>query len=446
MLMMNNLGAAIFDEPQKYDKSRINSGFKCIHGEEPEPISGVGDLSNDVHWITNIPYEPFIKNQLAGTSRLLGTNFLRHNVDGICSDLGISNLDSRQKSIIISQILHSTFNLAVKEFSLSGMPALGLSAGIASTNLTPIPAVSSEMRTPSGEAFQNYTRCEYTYRSTNEQFSVWLPRLAHGEAVLQEGFPLGSFKLLGRHLLPASNQERLQFLDRIPFPFMAHVTIDSISDEVSHLLNWSNGAPQKLSSNARFKQNNSRSWVCGNEFNYIRQYADIKINDVALSDAPLECSLRLPYRRDLVKNGNELRDICSVSYSYGLLAENYWASLTRNAEGKIEISPLSSWIHASDRIRTIHFASNLSKAGFDVKGFGFGRIDLSVRKEQIPDLTIACISNGLLFPIHRNDDIYSRLKKSADGAPTMSALYQIYTGDGLSLLLDFEKHFLGMGG
>lgn len=444
--MNDHFGAAIFDRPEQYSNTSPSKGYKFNLSGEQGIITGLGELSSDHYWITNIPFEVSKNFQLMGTTKLLAINYLRHKTDGIIDDLGLTNSVPSLKAATVTRVLKNTMQLASRHFGIDGVPAKGLSAGIASANITHVPDVPNELKEACGQSFQNWVKCEYSYDTNHVHYSVYLPRLRHCLNIIESGIPLGTFSLIHESQLPVSQQDRLNLCINHESPMLVKFTIDRVSQEISHLLNWSNGAPQRTGNKPTIRQNNQRLWACTNELKFLSEFADLKIHQIAISRDYLNKNLYPPF---LKRKNNDFNftnlNLFAISYSFGILAENYWTSLTRNIEGSISLTPTSAWIHASDRLITLRSAKILSDAGFAVKGYGFGRIDLGVYPSAINDLMKVCIQNQIMFPFAESIEIHNSINVQDTKSTDFNLKASLATANELEKYMAFDDALISKG-
>ena len=99
-VIAEKFGVVLFD-----DVKEPMDGFSCVAGKTPSRISGINELSTDVIWWTNIPYQEFYNSTEAWRSP-----WLRHDKYLVVSprDALISGQLTlpRQISILLLTLLH----------------------------------------------------------------------------------------------------------------------------------------------------------------------------------------------------------------------------------------------------------------------------------------------------------------------------------------------------
>lgn len=384
------IGSAIFQN-KHYDPIGLNPGFKCVSGEEAVKFEGTGELQSNVRWLTNITVESAFNSQLKNTPRLLDDKYLRVSTSSMILELGLKSCSLEEQAKCVAHIFNNTMRLASRYFRLDEPPKGSLAAGIPA----PIGHVQPKISDPTilGAAQQSilqFTACERRLPGAErvEYVSLIIPRVKHANAVISAGAPWDDFFWLSPNQLPPANQ-RLKWIVESPLPMLCKVRILSIDREMNHLVNWGNGAgsfSKRTITNAAFVTTNQRQYVTSNELKVLAQFCRIEVDEVAISNTPPETNYSLP-------DGGP---ICDLSYSYGLIVENLWCALLRGADGTYLRTPMTAWIHATDRMYCLQHAKHLSTRGFTVNGYGYGRITLAVELSRKEELKRVALEMGLL--------------------------------------------------
>lgn len=384
-------GAAIFETPTSYDPTKPSPGYKCIAGEEPVRIFGTNELETSCRWLTNISLEDSYHTQLKNTPRVMDDKYLRILVSSMLVELGMKSKSFEYQSRVIANLHSNIFRLAANFYGMHEHPNNAFASGLPNLINHFLPTVNSkDVQDAANKAVLSYTTCECRNQKNSrniEYTSVILPRVEHAKHILSRGQPFDDFEFVSSGKLPPASHRNAWVLNNChQLPMLLNVNVRKIDPQYHHLINWGNGGGVFKAGKANYEFLNSRAFITSNEFEIISRFSDIEILNIAISNTPAEV------RYDLPDNSG----LSSVSYSYGVLAENIWCSLTRNTSGQYKRTPFTAWVHSEDRMRCLIFAHLLSQSGFNVKGYGYGRIVLSISHDQRSDLFNFCFKTGLL--------------------------------------------------
>lgn len=413
-------GAVIFETPKTYDPISNNPGYKCIAGEEPERIFGTGELPSSARWLSNITLEQAHNMQLRNTPKLLDDKFLRTATSTIILELGLKKSAFSKQASVIAGIYRNVMELSNIYFGLPENPVNALASGLPSLMGHYQPLISDKkVVEAASKAILPYTNCERKNLGdigSVEFVSLVLPRVKHSQNVLSSGIPWDDFEFLTQAQLP-SQSNRLSWVVNSDLPIIAKVKIPKIDKSFNHLINWGNGAgiiSKKNSGSGNYSTLNPRDYVTSNELRKLAEFSDIEIDEIAISNTPVENRTNLP----------GVSKLSTTSYSFGLLCENIWCSLTRDQNGQPKRSPMTAWLHATDRMLCLEYASALSRLGFTINGYGYGRITLVVTEEQKNDLRRAAFDLGLMPSLELNSTLNSDLNDSNNPDSILRFLYE----------------------
>lgn len=413
-------GAVIFEAPKSYDPVSNNPAYKCIAGEEPERIFGTGELPSSARWLSNITLEQAHNMQLRNTPKLLDDKFLRTATSSIILELGLKRASFSKQASVIAGVYRNVMELSNIYFGLPENPVNALASGLPSLMGHYQPLINDKkIVDAASKAILPFSNCERKNigNSNNIEFvSLVLPRVRHAQNVLGAGVPWDDFEFLSQSQLP-SQSNRLNWVINSDLPIIAKVRIPKIDKSFNHLINWGNGAGIISKRNAgagNYNTLNPRDYVTSNELRKLAEFSDIEIDEIAISNTPVENRTKLP----------GVSKLSTTSYSFGLLCENIWCSVARDQTGQPKRSPMTAWLHASDRMLCLDYASHLSRLGFTINGYGYGRITLAVSEDQKSDLRRAAFDLGLFPSLELNSTINSDLTDSNNPESILRFLYE----------------------
>lgn len=380
-------GSAIFEQPKKYDPGGMNHGYKCLSGQLPERIFGTGELPSNVKWLTNISVDQAFNLQLRNTPRILDDKYLRTAASSIILELGLKHAAFETQASVVAKIFSNVMSLAKVYFSLNDTPAGSLAAGLPGFIGHHQPLITDRrIGDASSQAIHQFSHCERMQDGSGrvEYISVVLPRIQHAKHVLDSGLPFDDFEFIPNSKMPPE-PNRLSWVLRSDLPILAKVRIPRIEKSWNPLINWGNGAG--LIKKQNVNSFNGRDYATSNELRVLSNFSEIIVDEIAISNTPIENRYSLP----------AINRLSETSYSYGLLCENIWCSLARDKGGQYVRSPMTAWLHATDRMECLKYAFEFSRAGFIVNGYGYGRITLAIREEQKSDFRKFAFKLGL-FP------------------------------------------------
>lgn len=382
------LGVVLFDSPSTYSPESENPGYLCLPDTEPVRIFGTGDLPSDVRWLTNINLDVARAARLKNSPKLLNTNFLRTSVSTILSELGLSNRPVSVQAYALAHYFRNTMTLADSLLGISGTPAFSLNQAIPVQISHYQPSISEQVRQFSVQSHQSYTQCEVSAGRDSKFTSVTLPRQAHAAAILTAGLPWGGWEKLPLSGV-ASNQSRVDYVLGCGRPAIAQITVTKVSKKFNQLVNYGAGAGMlsaKTRTNNDYAVPNGRHCATSNELKFLAEIADVTVDEVYVCDSPVEVRYGLPV--ETVQSG--------LSYSYGLLCENIWTSLSRDTDGRVSKSPMSAWLHAEDRLACLRKAISMHDLGYKILGYGYGRVNIALEQEMLDRYHTDCMQLGVV--------------------------------------------------
>lgn len=391
-MIKQQLGAAIFDNPQAYNPELINIGCYTLgRGDnetlQTEKIGGTGELANNVKWLSNITSDTAYHVQLKNTPKILDDRYLRVAVSSILLELGLKQATIETKAKVISNLFNNVMLLAANIFAINEVPKGSLAGGIANKIGHFHPKIEdTSLREATAKSVLAFVNCEIkNFQKQKVEFvSIVLPRVSHTEKLFAAGLPWDDAMWLSNDQIPPK-ADRVRWICASSLPMLAEIQIESIDSKFNGLLNWGNGAGS-LKRPATYEVSNDRQFVTSNELRSISNFCKINIERVAICASETESRYELP----------SLNPLAKASYSYGLLCENFWCAMLRDKDGNYTRSMMSSWLHAEDRMLCLEFAKKLQDLGYSVKGYGYGRITLAVEESAKAYLKRDALDLGLL--------------------------------------------------
>lgn len=428
------IGAAIF-QSKLYDPSGVNTGFRCVHGGNAEKFSGTGELPTNFRWLTNISAESAFNSQLKNTPRLLDDKYLRVSTSSIILELGLKSKPIEEQALAISHVFHNTMALSEHFFGIDEPPHGCLAAGLTGQIGHFQPKVfDSQIALAAQKSILQFAQCERSVNSNSrlEYVSLIIPRVTHAKHMLAEGIPYDDFYLLSDKQLPVQDQ-RLNWVLKSDLPMLCKIKINNIDKAFNHLINWGNGAGflrKDINNRSAIKTGNQREFVTSNELKVLAQFCNFQIEQVAISNTPVESRIQLP----------GLGNTSELSYSYGIIVENFWCALLRDPSGKYVHTPMTAWIHANDRMACLSYAKNLSDAGYIINGYGYGRITVAIEPERKNELKLKALSIGLLPYLEL--DVLEEDIDITDVQSSFELLKLIYSSGHLPFIFEMDKAYL----
>ena len=426
----SRIGVVIFDSNKHYDPDEENPGYACLPGKEPIRIYGTVDLPTDVKWLTNINLDVAYAARLQNSPKLLNTNYLRTSVNSILVELGLKQKETSQQAYIIAGIFSNVMRMSQSFYGLSEAPMFSLSQAIPSQLGHQPRDITQEVKDCAVRAVQSFGKCEARPSSEAVFTSVTIPRVTHAKRILARGLPFGEWTKVLPSGLPAKSK-RQEWIKSLPVPALCRIKISRVNRKYNPLINYGAGAgllDKKGSSGSTYSVLNDRVYACSNEIEFLSNIADISIEDVYVSDEPLE-------QRYKVASEDRL---APLSYSYGLLMENLWTSLDRDSEGKKLRTPMSAWLHALDRIDCLKQAGELHRLGYTVLSYGYGRITIALEPDLRNKLVSDCQRLNLVPPLGVSPADVVAVPDSPNGDDLLIGLS---AQGNLETLLDLDNQF-----
>lgn len=396
-------GCVMFDLQENVDGKMVpmpGNGWASLEGAPAYRIKSSGELSNDVKWLTNLPQEIFWKSGLVKQTKLKPSNYLKTDVGQIMKELGL--LPSKYQILKICETLSLLFTkvmrLAIEFYKIESFSQKDLPTEIRHKLFPDDKGISIPIDEALLRAYQDFVICEKPIIKEKVSYiTLKRPRYFHAKSVLETSVPVhgDEWSFYAESDMPASTEEKLDFLMKKEKPFIAKVTILSFIDpsnmnvDLSKLLNLG----EAIGEGGKKKE---RNWVCQPEILYLSKFANLEISAAFVAEGyqTLDKKISLPY----------LGELSDFSYSLGLLAECMWIGLSSRSvvphtRSKSLVSPRACWLKAADRFMTLTSAMMLSSAGFVVNSYGYGGVTVIVEDSKIAQLIEIAPHAGLCVPM-----------------------------------------------
>ncbi len=381
-------GVVLFD-----NNKEMMAGWACAHNGTPFRVSNPAQLPNDVIWVCNGDFDAF-KLRSTRLHHLRRADYFRTPIGQIAADLGLRSEGeyAMETSSKLAEIVHRAFTLAVTLYGRNNLPLAPREETLAEDIRKVMPALkglseSDYLRVPLGEAYQSYSSPNWSDRrdAQGDLVTVMLRanRTEYVKRLLSLPLPDEAWHYIQE---PPADIGLDVWLDPA-HPSLVEVQV-MVFDEIGELLAF--GAQLG-------KRSGIRRWVSQPELRMLVEHAEVNIRSGFLSLAArgLAPSYQLPA---LVTEDRMLE----LSYSAGLVAESHWHALTNppwsRARREVETFPVNVWQRAYDRASCFAKALAAHEAGFIVKGYGNGVVNIRVHRTQLRELLMFAAREGFAYP------------------------------------------------
>lgn len=397
----DRMGVCLFDKPDLYGANPdAVSGVACLSGGDPFPVKCIGNLPSSAYWLTNISESIFYRTGLAANPRIFGSGYLRTKVQSIIRELGLTGASLESQAVVLSDIFDRTMAMAAVLFGVDLPPRNSLAAGLAELHGIDHYKQLPEIQPSMVEACQSFTHCERVDKRDYVWATLTLHRYEHAKKLLSLELPNSDFYFVDPGHMPAPSQ-RLDWLLNLPCPAMAEIEVIARDRDVSRIINYGAGAGDVRRASAQghnYHTGNKRCVATADEVAILSQYCDIYITRALITDARPSRAMEIP----------EQGRVLQVSYSYGLLMENLWVSLTRQQRaGTIQRSPVTAWIQSADRMACFDVALDLMSSGVEVISYGYGRVTVGIPTEDLEKLSSIAYDLSLIPPVNLNGEFHA---------------------------------------
>lgn len=384
-------GACLFD-----DSKIPGHGWSCRPDGDPERISGIHDLGNDINWVTNLEYKAFISNNLGHIKHICQNQFFRESIDALILDYGFGS----NRNMEASQFLANHFN----NTAIFGNTLTGIDPVKNRLNYRYSQHISNQLNIPIlRQGARGITQeladfiCESSTQANqamvggiNGSISLhcYYPRLLYFRWLLSQPVPIST-----DWNKTALKQERdVGFKNGriVNEELIKKMAATSASKMQAMFLRISVNSQQKdyatFGTFGRGKKE-PREWVTLPELLNICRYSLVTIKEVY--------TLPMGYLKDHVDFLSDIYAAPDVSISMGLFMQNVAAAIMAPVNKKE--TPLGAYLRAYDRVGCFHAAEKLYSLGVLPASFSMGRIVTRVTEDQVEN-TKACMASIGLVP------------------------------------------------
>ncbi|WP_153785227.1 hypothetical protein [Pseudomonas sp. EMN2] len=406
--MASKMGVALFRKASAFS---TDDNVACEYGGEPFSFNAPASLPKQTLWVTNLSKDSLFEAGLHRVPWLAADDYFRTRLSQMVQELGISQQSIEYQVSLLAEILGNSSAMLRAQLGLVEYPAYGMPQAVGQLYGSDQPAKNSPVLRIAEQACQRYTAAARSRRFENaEVFSFWAPRTQWASLMLAEPLPTGELRLIPRERLPANSMDLTAWATEYNQPIFAKVRVESMDPTIGRLMNYGAGAvdvEHQSAAGTTYDARNFREWCALPELNFLCQYGDVTIEAVAVAGGWTNPGLRIPNSR-----------AASISYAYGIVAENLWVGTLRRNQGTFSIakSLSTAWLQAFDRMRCLQLAAKLHGAGMEITTYGNGRVGvvcpMSVRgripnaAQQLELLYPASLKNLTPYQIRKNNPIH----------------------------------------
>lgn len=388
-------GAVLFD-----DDMDNGAGWACSSGARPFRFHRASQLQSDeaersVCWWSNSKAQ-----WTRGLAWLKPHDYLRPTFDGLIAELSHDREDPERIVSVLAEVFGRVMQLAGDRYgvrpdrpALSELCGLTLSDDVSATLRTTAAPSGNELCVALRAAYQPQVVCgKGRVSGSSALVTLNLPRLAHARAVLNTPVPVFDRHALPLEaaLLPPAERVYAWACEYQKRPLLLKVRIDSLDANVAPLIALGD------------RDEGGRVWMALPEFAVLGTLAKMDIEDVIVG----HCYAGESPADQLITDG----PFEALSLSAGILATNVLdASIgehpsTAVGAGQESAPPVpdaqSVWLTASDRMLTLSAAMLIHSAGFIVRSYGRGALEVECPEDDLPELCDAAGSAGLEMPLY----------------------------------------------
>lgn len=383
------VGVIVFD-----DKNNASLGaWASIAGGKATRISDVSALENDVMWISNLDYKAFVDCGLSAARNHRLPNYFYREVDKVAADHGTSLRLDPSMAPAVAQNVSSRYDRVLRlyekayphktEYPYTGRTLTedirSVCGMLDSSNRAP-----DFLESAFAAAYQTDSACATQYQADSFMVMMRYNRLRHYKDILNKPVPAEqNWRLLDSRMLPATNKERIKFIEQATFPIVAevHVNCDNCSSDMARLIAF--GYQAGLRNRATLM----RTHVSHPEFLWLHRFCDIEVRSVAV--AAEYTKLRPNSRLPAVVADEPAFESC---YSAQLFAEIHFLAMAEHtrrqsaAGNQIDrnISARNVWLRAYDRAEMFITAKRAHEFGLNVAGYSMGALRVMTDRAGLP--------------------------------------------------------------
>lgn len=430
MQIEDKYGCVMFEDTHEHKSAWVSED-----DTEPFYISDPADLSSDVIWITNLPYDLSAKTGYLGHGRFRNAQYLRLSIDRLSHFLGLDG-DLKDQAVVLGALFGRVMRL-VNAYILQGEE-------IDDYDLkTAIRKVAGGVDHIYSESFSNVLEsskvfsinCLRQARRDQEIKTVFLRcmPIEHARFVLSTPLPVGKWS---KTPPPEKGETVYDWLLRQKSPVLTKIKFNSINSDLNAYINFGSG------------KNIKRVWITGTELVMLLNISDVEVLAAYESETLTTCKPLL----DMI---DALPKVCDMSMSVALFLDNIWVAIgashkvniqrkteqdkrERRTKAKINISQnhATPFLRAQDRFYCYQKSLEIAVKGFDVLGYGAGCIRVNVADKTEKEILDLCREVNLLPPM-------LSVKKNQDPNPDCSSfvktLQTLYGRSMLEKIIDADR-------
>ena len=391
MLQRAIYGAIFFD-----DVNNPKAGWASVRGQAAFRITSPGTLDSSIFWWSNLDFRGLAQNN--ANPKIKKINYLAPNMDQLIGELGLGRGRTSVSSTvqIISEIFDRVMRLAHQQYGLQYPIAADLAEDLFDHIVSKDKPITPEIDEALKQSYQTWSD---TADRKNKAGDKWItfrrPRMRHARDILATPIPGDEWEFISESRLPAE-KKRVDWLLAQPQPALVQVSVSNIQFEVSRVLSFGGG----------YREGGYRGWMSHPELLMFSKFSKVKVENAFLAS---DYAPQLVYRQ--MNDGGTLG---LLSISNGILAENYWLALATartfkkfipNQDNDKIYSPRSVWLSASDRFYSLLPALMMDGSGFNVRGYGRGKVVIAIDPGAIKEARDCASSAGLNCPLNVQESI-----------------------------------------
>jgi hypothetical protein len=388
---MERIGVVNFD-----DIELVANGWSSIDGGPAQRISGIGDLTSSVYWVTNLPYKIYRQLNLNQKPNLFDSQFFRTSLKLISMEVGLedkpkdlaefaSEVFSRVNKL--SQKYYKTkLNLAPYRFNVL------LSDAVIGRKLRQRPMGSHATKLVDGfkESTQQNQSMLSEVPKNSKARTFYFPRGAYAKNLFSQDYPIGTeWKQINEKDVNArigtkegntisGTKSFIQSIDSKCKNKSAIFKVDVV---------YTDKFFRKFSSFG-VGSNYQRNWMTLPELKEFAKFCVIEVEEGYLTDSG-KIDLPLDFMND---------DYDEFSYSRGLFLENIWTAYSLPINRGEYYNPTGAYMRAYDRLICSKAAFEFARNNFTVGSFGTGRVVVYLREAEESIASEIALELGLICP------------------------------------------------
>ena len=381
-------GAVIFD-----DEKRPGAGWAALAGGEAFRIRGTGDLATDAYWWTNLSVQTVYLNRGLQAYHLKRVDYLRPTITQLQAELGllVTRMTPARIVEIVAEIFGRVMRLAEQHYGVDRPHGFTLAEDMYAEIIkadTPIePMIDEALK----QAMQSYVHCQATAPAGSKLLVFRRPRIVHALDVLSTPVPGTQWEYIDGDKMPPMDK-RVDWIVNQSRPALVRASVRRVDHEVAGIVSFAGGNKEQ------------RNWMSHPELLTLSKFAKVQIEGAFMGAEYVPH----PVYKNIFTGG----PLGPLSTSVGVLAENYWHSLSTshsfkrfaNQSEKVN-SPRAVWYSASDRFHMLMPALMMHTSGFIVRGYGRGQVTLAVQRGALEEARACAAAAGLLAPLHVGEEI-----------------------------------------